>query len=197
MGERIEFQPLTFTDRVTVILYRIGIVLSMVVIFSIAFFSFNNRYLDHITGFNMLLILLYISTGLSVFFMHLYMSKLHRLLKRLYYLSIISLFLMMYLGGGDAVSILLSKAYGPLLLLPLSGCLGFVTAKEAFCFGLMEGYLIALILPLYLLIYSAGGISVEWIRYSLVFLAGAYILFTFRKVFMPIHYDIGDKSAYR
>jgi uncharacterized integral membrane protein len=197
MGERTEFQPLTLSDKITVILYRTGIILSMLIILFITFVSFSNQHTEYSAELNVLLILLYISTGLSVFFIHLYMSKLHRLLKRLYYLSIISLFLMIYLGHGDPVNIILSKTYGPLLLLPLSGCLGFVTAKEAFCFGLMEGYLIALILPLYLLIYSAGGISYEWIRYSLVFLACAYTFFTFRKVFMPIHYDIGDKSAYR
>jgi uncharacterized integral membrane protein len=195
MGERIEFQPLTMTDRITVILYRIGIAMSMLIIIAMTIASFYYR--GYTPRLNLLLLLLYIATGLSVFFMHLYMSKLHRLLKRLYYLSILCLLVLLYLGKGDAAGIVLSRTYGPLLLLPLAGCLGFVTAKEAFCFGLLEGYLIAIIMPLYLLVLSAGGVSIEWIRYSLLFLTTIYTLFTFRKVFMPIHYDIGDKSAYR
>jgi len=51
-------------------------------------------------------------------------------------------------------------------------------------------------MPLYLLLFSVRMISFEGAAYGLLLIAFMLLFFTFRKVFMPIHYDIGDKSAY-
>ncbi len=94
------------------------------------------------------------------------------------------------------MGVLINKPYGPMLLIPLSLCLGFITAKEAFCFKLMEGYLLAMIMPFYLLLLSAGGMPIKGASYGLILIAAMLLFFTLRKVSMPLHYDIGDKSAY-
>ncbi|MBI3378410.1 MAG: hypothetical protein HY035_08455 [Nitrospirae bacterium] len=200
MGEQQIFQPLTKEDKVTVVIYRIGIVFSALIISLASYMLFSsmknqdNRVL--ITIFNILLISLYISVGMSVFFIHLYVSKFKRTLKKLYYISVAALVILLIVGKGNLLGVVANKPYGPLLLIPLSLCLGFIAAKEAFCFKLTEGYLLALIMPLYLLLFSVRMISFEGAAYGLLLIAFMLLFFTFRKVFMPIHFDIGDKSAY-
>ncbi|MBI5749009.1 MAG: hypothetical protein HZA00_07770 [Nitrospinae bacterium] len=201
MGEKDLFQSLTREDKISVVLYRTGIAISTILISIIAYMLFNASHYQADAAIsikaNIMLILLYASVGASVFFIHLYVSKFHQFLKKLYYLSLISLIILFVIGKGDIYWVLVNKAYSPLLLIPLSGCLGFITAKEAFCFKLMEGYLLALIMPLYLFLLSTGAMTTKAALYWLFFIAAMLILFTARKVFMPIHYDIGDKSAYQ
>ncbi|MGO9014950.1 MAG: DUF2301 domain-containing membrane protein [Dissulfurispiraceae bacterium] len=200
MGEQGYFQPLTPGDKISVILYRAGIVLSTLFILAGAFFSSNaSRYQEYISyAFltNVLLIKLYVAVGISVFFIHLYVGKFHRALKKLYYIAVISLILLFIIGRGDVLGVLVSKTYGPILLLPLSGCLGFITVKEAFCFRLIEGYLLALTMPVYLVVLAGRGLTAKGVSYGLILIAAMLVVFTLRKVFMPLHYDIGDKSAY-
>lgn len=201
MGEKDLFQPLTKEDKISVALYRTGIVVSAILISIIAYMLLNASHYQNAAAIsikaNIILILLYASIGTSVFFIHLYISKFHKFLKRVYYISLISLIILFVIGKGDVYWVLVNKAYSPLLLIPLSGCLGFITAKEAFCFKIMEGYLLALLMPFYLLFVSIGNRTVKSAALYLIFIAAMLVLFTLRKVFMPLHYDIGDKSAYQ
>jgi uncharacterized integral membrane protein len=71
-----------------------------------------------------------------------------------------------------------------------------VTAKEAFCFQLFEGYLLTMIMPIYLLLVSGGIFAERGASSGLVLIAVMLAVFTLRKAFMPLAYDIGDKSAY-
>lgn len=195
VGEQYPYQPLTKGDRVSVLLYRAGIVLSAFTLLAGAF-GLSQLPGGYTSGleYTVLLLLLYASVGLSVFFIHLYVSAYHRALKGLYYLSLLALAVLLIAGKGDAAGAVADKSYGPLLLVPLSGCLGFVTAKEAFCFRLLEGYLLTLLMPVYLLLLV--GMSPAAASLGLFIIAGLMLFFTMRKVFQPLHYDIGDKSAY-
>lgn len=200
MGERAFFQPLTREDKISVVLYRAGIAAASLIVSVMAAFAVFSAS-PHTEGnigimFNIGISALYISVGVSVFFIHLYIGKFHRNLKRLYFISVAALIILLIAGKGDISDVVLNKPYGPLLLIPLSGCLGFITAKEAFCFKLKEGYLLALIMPFYLILLSAGGMTPRGASYWLFLIAGLLLFFTFRKIFMPLHYDIGDKSAY-
>ena len=170
MGEKQEFQPLTREDKITVVLYRVGIVLSTIIISGLAFLLLTappvaNRAAD------VLAYGLYVSVGMSVFFIHLYIGKIKGFLKNLYYLSLVCLVVLLYLGKGSFSAVLVHQSYTPLLLLPLSGCLGLVTAKEAFCFKLFEGYLLAMIMPLYLLLVAVGTLGSRGASYGLVLIA--------------------------
>lgn len=205
MGETNIYQPLTQTDKITVVLYRAGIVLSSAVAAIFGFLAFQHLYnpgqsflfLQSRFVLTVLLFMLYFSVGLSVFFIHLYMGKLYRFLKRIYYLATVCLFVLVILGAGNPLLPLFSKpAYGALLLVPVAFCLGFVTAKEAFCFRLYEGYLLFVFMPLYLVFYGIGAFTMRSALLGLMIIAVMLVFFTFRKVFMPLHYDIGDKSAY-
>lgn len=196
MGETQPFQPLTREDRITVVLYRTGIVLSALVVCFSAFIAYRGVA----TGALMitLLLLLYCSIGLSVYFIHLYVGKFHRMLKKIYALAVICLAVLFFTGNGNPVMPLLRvPPYGALLLIPLSLCLGFVTAKEAFCFRLFEGYFLAMIMPACIFFYGLGILSGGSVVGGLVLIALLLAFFTLRKALQPIHYDIGDKSAYQ
>jgi len=193
MGDRTPYQPLTRHDRVTVILYRAGIVLSTASVAAAAAAG-----ADVLRLAPLLLFVLLASVGLSVFFIHLYMSSFHRALKKGYAAAALAFAALLVLGRGDPSAPLAGGAgYGPLLLIPLALCLGFITAKEAFCFQLFEGYLVAVIMPIFLLAMAAGLLGGAALRTGGLLIAGLLVLFTLRKVFQPLHYDIGDKSAYR
>ncbi len=200
MGERQEFQPLTKEDRITVILYRIGIVLSAIFVAALAV-VLSTAPTGGAAGASgsadVLAFGLYISVGLCVFFIHLYIGKFKTFLKNLYYLGLGCLIVLLYLGKGSPAAALAGRPASALLLLPLSGCLGFVTAKEAFCFQLFEGYILAMIMPLYLLLVSGSALTGRAPSYGLSLIALMLVLFTLRKAFMPLAYDIGDKTAYR
>jgi uncharacterized integral membrane protein len=201
MGSKQVFQPLTREDKTTVVLYRVGIVLSAIIMSGLAFLlatvsSNSNTVLGSLPG-DILAYGLYASVGMSVFFIHLYVGKFKGYLKNLYFLSLGCLVVLLYLGKGSLSGVLAHEPNSSLLLLPLSLCLGFVTAKEAFCFQLFEGYLLAMIMPVYLLLVSGNILSYRGATYGLVLIAVMLVIFTMRKVFMPIAYDIGDKSAYQ
>ena len=201
MGDRQVFQPLTREDKITTVLYRAGIVLSAVFMSGLAFLlataSSGSGATPTSPTADILAYGLYASVGMSVFFIHLYIGKFKKFLMNLYYVSLGCLVLLLSLGKGSLSGALLHEQYSLLLLLPLSGCLGFVTAKEAFCFKLVEGYLLAMIMPVYLLLVSSNILTRGGATYGLVLIAVMLVIFTLRKVTMPIAYDIGDKSAYQ
>jgi uncharacterized integral membrane protein len=201
MGEKQVFQPLTREDTITVVLYRAGIVISAIIMSCLAYLlatasSISSTALISPSA-DILAYGLYASVGMSVFFIHLYVGKFKSFLKNLYYFSLVCLAVLLSIGKGSLSGALVQEPYSLLLLLPLSGCLGFVTAKEAFCFKLVEGYLLAMIMPVYLLLVSGSILTGQGGAYGLVLIAVMLVVFTLRKVFMPIAYDIGDKSAYR
>src|SRR5512143_1762489 len=201
MGDKQVFQPLTREDRITVVLYRAGIVISAIIMSALAYLlvtasSISNTALISPAG-DILAYGLYASVGISVFFIHLYVGKFKSFLKNLYYVSLACLIVLLSIGKGSLSGALVQGPISLLLLLPNSGCLGFVTAKEAFCFKLVEGYLLAMIMPIYMLLVSASILTGQGAAYGLVLIAFMLVIFTLRKVFMPIAYDIGDKSAYQ
>ena len=197
MGSKEVFQPLTREDTITVVLYRTGIVISAIIMSGLAFLlsSASNRLLSSPEA-DFLLYGLYASVGMSVFFIHLYIGKFKTYLKNLYFISLGCLVALLFIGKGSLSGVIAHEPYGALFLLPLSGCLGFVTAKEAFCFQLVEGYLLAMLMPIYLLLVSGNILAGQGASYGLVLIAVMLVIFTLRKAFMPLAYDIGDKSAY-
>ncbi len=202
MGQMCEYQPLTREDRVTVVLYRAGIVLSALALLVAAWVAFRasgeapRAASGAVTS--AMLLMLHVGVGLSVFFIHLYVGRFHRILKRGYLLSLLCLVALFLLGRGDpSVPLSQSPPFAAILLLPITGCLGFVTAKAAFCFRLYEGYLLALLMPMLVFLHALGAFGIQGGAAALAVVSGLMVLFVFRKVFMPVHCDIGDKSAYQ
>ncbi len=200
MGEKQVFQPLTREDTITVVLYRMGIILSAVIMSGLALVlatASSSSGMSPVSPLaDILLYGLYASVGMSVFFIHLYIGKFKGFLKNLYYIGLVCFAVLLFMGKGSPAAALVREPSGALFLLPLSGCLGFVTAKEAFCFQLFEGYLLAMIMPFYLLLVSGSILTRVGLSSGLVLIAVMLVIFTLRKAFMPLAYDIGDKSAY-
>jgi uncharacterized integral membrane protein len=203
VGERNFYQPLTREDKITVVLYRTGIFCSTLLLCLSALIAAENEFAAAplpVPGLalGIMLLTFHFSIGLSVFFIHLYVGKFHRLLKNMYYVAAACLVVLFLLGRGDPLAPLFAaRPYGALLLIPISLCLGFVTAKEAFCFQLFEGYILAVIMPAYLFFYAVGAMNARTGVVGLCLIAAVLFLFMCRKIFMPIHFDIGDKSAYQ
>ena len=200
MGDYILYQPLTGTDRVTVLLYRTGLALTCLLLSALAVFLAVSPPVAAGRAsfyFDFFMALLYFAAGLSVFFIHLYIGSFKRKLMGLYLISLAALAAMFIIGGGDALSFVSGTPVSALLFLPLAGCIGFIAAKEAFCFRLVEGYLLAIAMPLYLFAFATGGLGRGGTESGTIFIAALYLIFALRKVFMPLHCDIGDKSAYR
>ena len=206
MGETNYYQPLTPQDKITVIIYRVGIVLSTLIVCLTALLVFMGTYRPELVSSaaqvmlvaGVLLLGLYFSVGLSVFFIHLYIGRFHRILKKIYYGAAACLIALFVIGHGNPAAPLLAKpSHSALLLIPLLLCLGFITAKEAFCFRLVEGYILAIIMPAYAFFYAVGLSTRRGNVTALAVVGVLLAFFTVRKVFQPLHYDIGDKSAYQ
>jgi uncharacterized integral membrane protein len=210
MGETYRYQSLTKEDIITVVLYRAGIFISCLIIVFSAFLAVRAVFVGDLRNFpnfpssgagivsGVLLLLLYFGTGLSVFFIHLYVGKFHRILKKIYYASFACLIALFFIGKGNPGAPLFGPSpYSALLLIPIALCLGFVTAKEAFCFRLIEGYILAFIMPALIFFYSLGTLDQKSAAFGLAIVALMLVFFMLRKIFMPIHFDIGDKSAYQ
>jgi uncharacterized integral membrane protein len=203
MGERSFYQPLTKEDKITVVLYRAGILVAALLTCLAAFLAAEDAFGGiHVPvtqlGMGVMLLLFYFSVGLSVFFIHLYVGRFHRVLKKIYYLATACLVVLFVIGKGDPIAPLLgTPPRSALLLIPVSLCLGFITAKEAFCFQLVEGYILAGVMPAYLFFYSLGAMNYRTSVLGFCLIAALLFIFMCRKVFMPVHYDIGDKSAYQ
>ncbi|RMG74576.1 MAG: hypothetical protein D6710_01375 [Nitrospirae bacterium] len=205
MGEKIIYQPLTTWDKVSVVLYRGGIVIFSLVIFLLGLLSTIkwkgvgwSSVLEHtdLRFLNSVLYLLYVTVGISVFTIHLYLKRFRRFIRGLYALSIASLIVMIFLRGADLASFLLTIPVAGLLWLPLAGCISFITMKEAFCFRFIEGYILTMLLPLFVLVFSSRMLQPSQTGTFLLLIGLLMLVFTFRKTIMPLAFDIGDKTAY-
>ncbi len=105
MGEQQVFQPLTQEDKITTVLYRVGIVLSTVIVAVMAILlqmaASSPDSIRISLWADVLLYGLYISVGLSVFFIHLYIGSFKKFLKNLYYVGLAGLAALLYIGKGS------------------------------------------------------------------------------------------------
>lgn len=195
MSEEYLLQPLNLKDKVSVILYRAGILFSALLMLCTSIFMLSYEPESWGSGISgLLLLLLYVFTGLSVFNIHLYMGSLRRFLWGMYLLSLGLLLILIFLGAGNPALPLFKMPLSGLLLLPLGGAIAFIGAKEAYCFNLIEGYILGLLLPLYILLWSMTGNDLK--VYGLIACSVLMLFLGLRKAVMPLSFDIGDKSKY-
>jgi uncharacterized integral membrane protein len=204
MAEKEVFQPLTLWDKVSVILYRAGILISSLLLFAggvILVFSFDKSSwltleIKNERAFLFFLLCLYLSVGISVATIHLYAKRFRRLIRFLYLTSVFAFLVILFLSAGLPGHFIMKNPLGALLLMPLAGTLGFIAMKEAFCFRLFEGYLLAILLPFFVFILFVKVLSPSLTGAFLVFIGLMMCYFCWRKFKIPLAYDIGDKSAY-
>ncbi len=191
MPEEYILQPLTREDRISVFLYRLGIGLTgLLMLFGALALYFNFGEVWPV----IILSCLYLSVGLSVFNIHLYLGSLKRFLKGLYLLSIGFFLILLFIGRGNPWKPLFEMPFTVFFLLPLAGCIAFIGAKEAYCFRLLEGFIICLLLPFYILLWPFMSLDLR--IYGLAINALLYLFLSLRKAVMPLSFDIGDKTKY-
>lgn len=195
MGEKIQYQPLTLGDKISVILYRIGLVFITVLLLYGAYFLLKGSELN-LRSLSIYLVVLHILTGLSVINLHLYVKRFRYFIRGLYVLSLMILCSLLIWRGLDFGDIFIRNHVSLILLLPLSGCIAFFGIKEAFCFRIKEGYISALLLILLVISLSVFGLQSRTMGMLFLLTSMIYALFILKKVFMPLAFDIGDKSAY-
>lgn len=188
---------ITESDRKGVIIYRAGLIaaaLCFALGTGLILFQAENPMIIQILtplyfGF-------WLSLGVSLWTIHIYLIPLHRLLQ------------LFWLIGGIAAIVFAFNSEQPLALTiyqypyTILG-VGFTFAaltgiyfKEAFCFNRMETKLLTPLVPLLLIGFMAGFWSVSAQKILLFFWAIQFVVFAGRKLFQAIPDDIGDKSVF-
>ena len=182
-------------DRLEVIIYRAGLVVAAgsFAMASNLFFAQGKAALPAITSLFALFVL---GLGVSLYFIHIYMKALHRVLQGF------------WLIGTIATIAIALQANEPLALyiynhpFTLFGT-GFIFAaltgiffKEAFCFNRAETKILTPVVPLLLLGHIAGIMPVEMEQALLGIWTIGFSVFAIRKMTQEIDPDIGDKSVF-
>jgi uncharacterized integral membrane protein len=186
---------ITKADRLDVIIYRAGLVLAAAsfVIASNLFFAQGEAALPAITP---LFALFTLGLGVSLFYIHIYMVALHRVLQGFW-----------LIGTGSAIAIAFSTneplalyVYNhPITLLGIGFTFAALTGiyfKEAFCFNRTETKVLTPIVPLLLLGHLTGIVTVEMEQVLLGVWTIGFAVFAIRKMTQALDPDIGDKSVF-
>ncbi|HEO65632.1 MAG TPA: hypothetical protein ENI73_07155, partial [Spirochaetes bacterium] len=143
----------------------------------------------------------FVSVGISLSFLHLYSSQILRVVQGFFMISALILIPLTFMSENSFLKSLFigTGEYNKLGTVGIGFLLaGYssIGAKEAYCFKLYEGYLYA-ILSFFLVIIHLIGPSpkVELGLFTVITVLA--VVFTIRKLRLPLHYDIGDKSHYQ
>lgn len=194
-----QFGPFTIEqhDRQEVILYRAGLAVAA---FSFALGTIGLFWKGEIDwaiqGISLLYTVFWLSLGLSLFKIHIYLRPLHQLLQGFWLVGgIASLAIAHFSPEPFAITLYENPQY-------LWG-VGFTFAaltgiffKEAFCFNRFETKVLTPIVPFLLLGHLFQFLPDIWKSVLLAFWAVNFVIFAVRKVFQPIPPDIGDKSVF-
>ena len=195
MGEKMQYQPLTTGDKISVLFYRTGLMLVTLQLLYGAYFMILAKPINT-RDLSTYITILHLLTGLSVINIHLYVKRFRYFIRGLYAFSLLIVGLLLLYRGMGFGELFLVRPQTAILLLPVAGCIAFFGVKEACCFRIMEGYISALLLVLSVFGISIAGFQSRAMGILLMLTSLIYALFIIKKIFMPLAYDIGDKSAY-
>ncbi|MGF1591219.1 MAG: DUF2301 domain-containing membrane protein [Pleurocapsa sp.] len=186
---------ITKRDRLEVIIYRAGLVVAAAS-FAIAtnlFFAQGKAALPAITPLFMLFSL---GLGVSLFYIHIYMKALHRVLQGFWLIGTVAT-VAIALSSREPLALYIY--HHPLTLLGTGFSFAALTGiffKEAFCFNRLETKILTPIVPLLLLGHMTGLIPVELEQALLGIWTIGFSVFAIRKMTQEIDPDIGDKSVF-
>ncbi|MGD1921768.1 MAG: DUF2301 domain-containing membrane protein [Pleurocapsa sp.] len=182
------------SDRLEVIIYRAGLV-TAAVSFAIAanlFFAQGQAALPAITP---LFALFSLGLGVSLYFIHIYMKALHRVLQGFWLIGTVATIAIAFQANEPLAQYIYNH---PLTLFGTGFTFAALTGiffKEAACFNRAETKILTPIVPLLLLGHMAGIIPVEMEQALLCIWAIGFSVFAIRKMTQEIDPDIGDKSV--
>jgi uncharacterized integral membrane protein len=188
---------ITAADRRGVVLYRTGLALA-----ALAFaggtglglaLPENQTVVYSLSG---LYTLFWLSLGLSLATIHIYLIPLHRLLQGFWLVGGLASLAVAHYGEGPFIATVVTS---PQTLLGVGFTFAALTGiffKEAFCFDRLETKLLTPMVPLLLLghLFNLLPLAVEQALLSLW--AVLFLVFALRKALQPLVPDIGDKSVF-
>ena len=186
---------ITKDDRTEVIIYRMGLVVAAAsfAIASNLFFAKGTAALPAITP---LFALFTIGLGVSLFYIHIYMKALHRVLQAFWLIGTVTTIAIALYSNEPLASYIYNH---PLTLFGTGFSFAALTGiyfKEAFCFNRLETKILTPIVPLLLLGHMTGIIPVEMEQVLLGIWSIGFSVFAIRKMTQEIDPDIGDKSVF-
>ena len=186
---------ITKRDRTEVIIYRAGLVVAAAsfAIASNLFFAQGTAALPAITP---LFALFTIGLGVSLFYIHIYMKALHRVLQAFWLIGTVATIAIAVYSNEPLASYIYNH---PLTLFGTGFSFAALTGiyfKEAFCFNRLETKILTPIVPLLLLGHMTGIIPVEIEQVLLGIWSIGFSVFAVRKMTQEIDPDIGDKSVF-
>lgn len=182
-------------DRLEVIIYRTGLVVAAAsfAIASNLFFAQGAAALPAITP---LFALFSLGLGVSLYYIHIYMKALHRVLQGFWLIGTIAT-IAIALKSNEPLALYIYNH--PLTLFGTGFTFAALTGiffKEAFCFNRLETKILTPIVPLLLLGHMTGVIPVEMEQALLGIWTIGFSVFAIRKMTQEIDPDIGDKSVF-
>ncbi|MDJ0590254.1 MAG: DUF2301 domain-containing membrane protein [Pleurocapsa sp. MO_226.B13] len=186
---------ITKDDRTEVIIYRAGLVIAAAsfAIASNLFFAQGKAALPAITP---LFALFSIGLGISLFYIHIYMKPLHRLLQGFWLIGTVAT-IAIAISSNEPLALYIYNH--PLTLFGTGFSFAALTGiffKEAFCFNRMETKILTPVIPLLLLGHMTGILPVEAEQVLLGVWTIGFSVFAIRKMTQEINPDIGDKSVF-
>ena len=218
MGDTNINTSLSTADKISVVLYRGGIVLATICLIYGAYFyiSMLIAFKDLVNGFSfynsknnvpqIIFWLFFASVGLSIFTLHLYNKQILKVIRSFYVIAVIIFIILALTKFSKHLAFFITYLFndwtGTMGLGFLLAAFSGIGAKEAFCFKLYEGYLFGILNFILFLIHficvlansSKSLLIIKVIIFCIITLL--VIIFTIRKLRLPIHYDIGDKTKY-
>jgi len=203
MGDPNVVNNLTTTDKLSVFAYRAGIMISAFCISYTAFlfFEFMRKGVVPQNPYTGLIFWVFVvSVAVSVSFLHLYSKQILQGIRMFVIIGFVLLVVRTFVYGLEIDLIFKSEGFSGKL--GVAG-LGFVLAgfsgigaKEAFCFKLNEGYLYGILMAILVILQLFNLTSIDFRIGLVMVIAVLVVFFTIRKMMLPLHYDIGDKSKY-
>lgn len=188
---------ITESDRKGVIIYRSGLIvaaLCFAIGTGLILFQAENPMI--IQALTPLYAGFWLSLGVSLWTIHIYLVPLHRLLQLFWLIGGIAS-LVFALNSNEPLALTIYNH--PYTILGVGFTFAALTGiyfKEAFCFNRMETKLLTPLVPLLLLGFIVGFWSVSAQKILLFFWAIQFVIFAGRKLFQAIPDDIGDKSVF-
>lgn len=194
-----QFGEFTITegDRREVIIYRAGLVMAGLS-FALGTILLLTQTPSPLLwqSLTLLFALFSLGLGVSLWFIHIYLKLLHRVLQ-----------LFWAIGSGAALAIALrwpeplpvAIAHHPPLLIGIGFSFAALTGiffKEAFCFNRPEAKLLTPLVPILLLGHLLTVLTPTLEQILLGVWAVLFLIFIGRKMLQPIPPDIGDKSVF-
>lgn len=194
-----QFGDYTITegDRKGVIIYRSGLMvaaLCFAIGTGLILFQAENPLI--LQALTLLYGCFWLSLGVSLWTIHIYLIPLHRLLQLFWLIGGISSLVFALTSNEPLALTIYNHPYTILGVGFTFAALTGIYFKEAFCFNRMETKLLTPLVPLLLLGFIAGFWSVDAQKILLFFWAIQFVVFAGRKLFQAIPDDIGDKSVF-